>query len=65
MADWIGHLLAQVPQWLFTPLLILVIIVSVIGWAIWVGLDAATYNPQVWPFKPKRAHLGEKKYDKK
>jgi hypothetical protein len=44
MADWIGQFLAGVPDWLFLPLLILVVILSVLvfwiyalGEAAWVG----------------------------
>ena len=33
MADWIGHLLGQLPGWLFWPALIIVIVIAaVVAW---------------------------------
>lgn len=59
MADWIGHLLAQLPGWLFLPALIVVVIVASIVWWIDATLLAS------WPFQSKRSYLGENKHGKK
>jgi hypothetical protein len=65
MTEWIGHLLMTIPQWLFIPALIVVIILAIIGWWIWAVMDAASYGINGWPFKSRRVYLGEKKNAKK
>jgi hypothetical protein len=62
MAEWIGHFVSSVPQWLFLPFLILVIILIVLGWAMWALLNAASYGVDGWPFKIKTSIFrGEEK----
>lgn len=35
MAEWIGHLLGQLPAWLFWPALISFIVVTAIAWLLY------------------------------
>jgi uncharacterized membrane protein YqiK len=65
MAEWIGHLLTDLPAWLFIPALIIIIILSIVTWWLWSMFSAAAQTSTVWPFKPRRAYLGEKKDAKK
>lgn len=60
MAEWIGHLMGSLPQWLFLPALIVLIILSLI----WAVIEVSVYGGS-WPLKTKREYLGEKKHDKK
>lgn len=52
MAEWIGHLLGQLPAWLFWPTLISFIVVTAIAWLLYV-------TDGVMPTLRRRKH-GEK-----
>ena len=58
MVEWLGHVLAAVPGWLYLPVLIIVILIALVWW---IG-DITVFGK--WPFA-SRADLGEKKHDKK
>jgi len=58
MAEWIGNLLGQVPDWLFLPAFIVTAIVIIMGGIAWAA-------PNTWTTPSKRAYLGEKKHGKK
>lgn len=53
MAEWIGHLLGQLPAWLFWPALISFIVVTTIAWLLYIFTDS------VMPTLRRRKH-GEK-----
>jgi hypothetical protein len=58
MVEWLGHVLAAVPGWLYLPVLIIFILIGVVWW---LG-DITVFSD--WPFAT-RTDLGEKKHDKK
>jgi len=55
MAQWLGQFLAAVPDWLFLPLLILVIILStIVFWIYALAGGAWVDKPGIRIFKNKR-----------
>lgn len=65
MAEFIGQLLSSIPSWLIVPATIVVIILTISAWWIWIWAESFPFGGNLWPLKPKRAYLGEKKNDKK
>ena len=45
MAEWIGHLLGQLPAWLFWPALISFIVVTAIAWLLYEFIFTITSFP--------------------